>query len=92
MGITQNDDGEPVIQIANEFTVVQVSYARTGNGERLVIRSPRLGFEVQLDPLQLESLTWQEPELFSKLLDSPYGPGTAMTARPLSDIIPKDKD
>jgi len=36
MGIIQNDDG-PVIQIANEFTVVRIAYARTGNGERLVI-------------------------------------------------------
>ena len=90
MGITKNDDGEPVIQIANEFTVVQVRYVRTGNGERLVITSPRLGFEVELDPLQLESLTWQEPELFSQLLDSPYGPGAEMKARPLSEIIPND--
>lgn len=90
MGIIQNDEGDPVIQIANEFTVVKVSYVRTGNGERVVISSPRLGFEVQLDPLQLESLTWQEPELFSKLLNSPYGPGVTMTARPLSDIIAKD--
>lgn len=90
MGIIHTDEGDPVLQIANEFTVVRVSYVRTGNGERVVISSPRLGFEVQLDPLQLESLTWQEPELFSKLLHSPYGPGTSMNARPLSDIIPKD--
>lgn len=89
MTIIENENG-PIIQIANEFTSVQVSYTRTGNGERLVISSQRLGFEVQLDPLQLESLTWQEPELFSRLLESPYGPGAELKARPLSDIIAKD--
>jgi hypothetical protein len=82
--------GERIIQIANEFTVVQVGYLRTGSGERLVITSPRLGFQTQLDPLQLESLTWQTPELYSKLLDTPYGPGAELRARPLSDLFGKD--
>jgi hypothetical protein len=89
VGIIQNDEG-PIIQIANEFTVVRVGYVRTGSGERLVITSPRLGFETQLDPLQLECLTWQTPEMFSKLLDTPYGPGAEMKARPLSDLFGKD--
>jgi hypothetical protein len=89
MSIIQNGD-ETIIQIANEFTVVRVGFARTGAGERLVITSPRLGFETQLDPLQLESLTWQTPELYSKLLDTPYGPGAGLNARPLSDLFTKD--
>lgn len=85
------DDGGPIIQIANEFTVVRVRYARTGSGERLTITSPRMGFETQLDPLQLECLTWQEPEAFSRLLDTPYGPGADLNnARPLSDLFRKD--
>lgn len=89
MGIIQNGDG-PIIQIANEFTVVRVGYVRTGSGERLVITSPRLGFETRLDSMQLESLTWQKPEMFSKLLDTPYGPGAELNARPLSDLFTKD--
>ena len=89
MGIIHGGDG-PIIQIANEFTVVRVSYTRTGAGERLVIESPRLGFETRLDSMQLESLTWQPPEMFSNLLETPYGPGAELNARPLSDLFAKD--
>lgn len=60
MSIIHNDGAEPIIQVANEFTVIQVGYTRTGSGERLVVTSPRLGFQTHLDPLQLESLTWQD--------------------------------
>ncbi|MDZ7914869.1 MAG: dihydrodiol dehydrogenase [Rhodococcus sp. (in: high G+C Gram-positive bacteria)] len=75
------------IEVANEFTLVSVTKVRTHAGERLLVKSPRLGFEVLLDPLQLESLTWQQPELFSQLLEKPFGPGVEMKARPLSDLI-----
>ena len=81
------EDG--TIQVANEFTLVQVRHVRTHNGERLEITSPRLGYEIKLDPLELESLTWQTPETFSRLLESPFGPGSEMRARPLSDLLQK---
>lgn len=83
-------DNDTIIQIANEFTVVRVGYIQTGGGERLIIESPRLGFRTELDALQLESLTWQTPEMYSRLLDTPYGPGQEMKARPLSDLFGKD--
>jgi hypothetical protein len=89
MSIIHND-GETIFQIANEFTVVRVGHVRTGRGEKLVIASPRLGFETYLDPLELESLTWQTPDLYSALLDTPYGPGAALRARPLSDVLRKE--
>lgn len=84
------DNGEPIFQIANEFTVVRVGHVRIGRGEKLVITSSRLGFETQLDPLQLESLTWQTPDMYSALLDAPYGPGAQLKARPLSDVFSKE--
>lgn len=83
------NDGEPMIQIANEFTVITIGYTRTGGGERLVVNSPRLGFRTHLDPMQLESLTWQPPETYSTLLDTPYGPGTALHGNPLSALFGK---
>lgn len=93
MGIVSSVESAPLIQIANEFTVVRVGYTRTGSGERLVVTSPRLGYETHLDPLQLESLTWQGPEMFSALLETPYGPGTKITnARPLSELFRTDAD
>ncbi len=63
------------IQIGNEFAVVSVRKIDTHNGERLEIQAPRLGYRIELDPLELESLTWQPKETFSKFLETPYGPG-----------------
>ncbi|MFE6610960.1 dihydrodiol dehydrogenase [Amycolatopsis sp. NPDC057786] len=90
MTIIHNEGRDPIIQIANEFTVIQVSYSSAGQRERLLVSSPRLGFQTLLDPLQLESLTWQTPEMYSKLLDTPYGPGVKLDARPLSALLGKD--
>jgi hypothetical protein len=62
------------VAIANEFAQVTVCKVLTRNGERLEIRSPRLGRGIRLDPLELESLTWQTTETFSGFLQSPFGP------------------
>ena len=62
------------IEIANEFAAVVVTRVETRNGVRLRIESPRLGRSIDLDPLELESLTWQSHDLFTGLLAEPYGP------------------
>jgi hypothetical protein len=62
------------IEIANEFAAVLVTPIETRNGVRLRISSPRLQRSIDLDPLELESLTWQSHELFSQLLAHPFGP------------------
>ncbi|MCU1422850.1 MAG: dihydrodiol dehydrogenase [Microbacteriaceae bacterium] len=62
------------LTIANEFTTVRVRKVRTRNGERLEIESPKAGHKILLDPLELEALSWQEPGLFSKWLETPFGP------------------
>ena len=65
---------EPVIELANEFTEVVVERVRTRNGARLRISVPSSGREILLCPLELEALTWQDHELFSRLLQTPHGP------------------
>ncbi len=65
--------GEP-IQVVNEFAQVEIQKVKTRKGERLEIRSPKLGYSIRLDALDLESLSWQEPEKFDELLEEPYGP------------------
>ena len=65
-------DGE--LELTNEFATVRVRRVYTRNGVRLEIRSPRLGRAIRLDPLALESLTWQTMETFSRFLREPYGP------------------
>jgi len=62
------------VELTNEFAAVVVSVVETRNGVRLRIESPRAGRAIELDPLELETLTWQTHELFARLLADPYGP------------------
>jgi hypothetical protein len=62
------------LHLANEFAEVVVRKVRTRNGVRLEISAPKLERRVLLCPLELESLTWQTPETFSKFLVTPFGP------------------
>lgn len=65
--------GEP-LTIANEFSEVMVQRVETRNGTRLLIDSPKSGQWIALDPLELESLTWQTVQTFSAMISSPYEP------------------
>jgi hypothetical protein len=66
--------GAEGFDLGDERAVVHVRPVRTRNGMRLEIRSPRLRHEVRLDPIALESLTWQGPETFRRLLEDPNRP------------------
>jgi hypothetical protein len=68
------------IEFGNEFTRIVVELVRTRNGARLRISVPASGRQISLCPLELESLTWQEPEFFSRLLATPFGPEPASGA------------
>ncbi|MFC7655273.1 hypothetical protein ACFQ34_29540 [Pseudonocardia benzenivorans] len=70
-----NDESSSKTTVANEFAMVTVDKVQTRNGERLEIVSPRLGFRIQLDAMELESLSWQRKDVFSQFLNNPYGPG-----------------
>lgn len=67
-------EANEVLEIGNEFALVRVRRIRTRNGYRLEITSPKLGYQIRLDPLELESLTWQTPDTFARMLEHPYGP------------------
>ncbi|MEH0553982.1 hypothetical protein [Streptomyces sp. B21-101] len=66
------DQDGPIV-IANEFADVIVSRVRTRNGMRLDIWSPRRGTRVQLDAVELDCLSYQEPETFSAMLERTPG-------------------
>jgi hypothetical protein len=66
------DDG--YLHLANEFAEVRVRKVHTRNGVRLEITAPKLDRKVLLCPLELEALSWQTPETFSKFLETPFGP------------------
>jgi hypothetical protein len=84
----EGDGTSRELSISNEFTSVRIRKVHTRNGERLEIRSAKLGFWIHLDPLELEALTWQSPALFSELLETPYGPEDDVNdIRPLTDLV-----
>jgi hypothetical protein len=62
------------LRLVNEFAEVVIRVVPTGNGERLEIEAPRRGTRVLLDPVQLEALTWQPTETFSRMLEASIGP------------------
>jgi hypothetical protein len=62
------------IRLANEFSEVVVELVPTRNGARLRISVPSSGREILLCPLELEALTWQDHDFFSRLLATPHGP------------------
>jgi hypothetical protein len=66
--------GEEWFTIANEFALARVRKVYTRNGERLEIQAPKMGYKILIDPIELESLTWQTHAFFSELLETPFGP------------------
>lgn len=73
-GYADESDG-PVIVVANEFADVRVRRVQTRNGVRLEIFSPRRGTRVHLDAVELDLLSFQEPEMFSEMLERTPRPG-----------------
>lgn len=72
--VGDGEDGAPLV-VANEFADVQVRRVRTRNGVRLEIFSPRRGTRVHLDAVELDLLSFQEPEIFSEMLERTPRPG-----------------
>jgi hypothetical protein len=61
-------------EIANEFAMVRIRRVLTRNGERLEIHSPKIGSCIRVDAVELESISWQPHETFTKFLETPFGP------------------
>lgn len=72
--VAAQHDADPIV-VANEFADVQVRRVLTRNGARLEIFSPRRGTKVHLDAVELDCLSYQEPEIFTELLERTPRPG-----------------
>lgn len=66
-------DKKEYIQIANEFTCIQLRKIHTRNGEMLEIDCKKNDEKIILDAMQLESLTLLKPEDFSKIFEMHFG-------------------
>jgi len=62
---------EDYTEISNEAAIARVRKVRTGNGVRLEIYAPEKDSRVYLDPLNIESLSWQTPQTFTDTLEGP---------------------
>lgn len=71
--LASQDSADFDFELTNEFASVRVRRVQTRNGVRLEISSARLGTAIRLDPVALESLTWQTMETFSRFLREPFG-------------------
>lgn len=69
-----DNPGDMEARISNEFAEVVVRKVYTRNGERLEILAPDSGNYIRLDPLELEAITWQDHDVFSRLLRGSVGP------------------
>ena len=65
--------GEPIV-LGNEFSEVRICRVETRNGSRLLVESPKSGQWVALCPLEVEALTRQNPQTFSRMIGKPFGP------------------
>lgn len=65
---------EELIDLYNEYGRVKIFKETTPSGTRIKLVAPRLGHEIHLDPMELESLTWQSKDIFSEFLTTPFGP------------------
>ena len=72
--MSEGPSSQGAIRLGNEFTEVVVERVQTRNGARLRISVPSSGRAILLCPLELEALTWQDHEMFSRLLKTPNGP------------------
>ncbi len=70
-----SDADDLTIVVANEFADVRVRRVSTRNGTRLEIYSPRRGTRIYLDAVELDLLSFQEPEVFSEMLERTPRPG-----------------
>lgn len=58
---------EEYIEIGDGPTTIHLRKLYTKNGERLEIHVPGSGHSVELDAIEVESLSWQTPETFIRL-------------------------
>lgn len=65
-----SDSTNPVYEFRRDSDRITVEKIETGKGERIEIRSTETGESIRLDPLELESLTWQNEDELSTILDS----------------------
>jgi len=72
-GIDARPSGDPV-RVSNEYSEVVVREMTGPDWEAVIVQSEPLHYEMLLRPRELRAVVDQDHELFSELLNEPYGP------------------
>jgi hypothetical protein len=64
---SMSDDSNPTLTFSNTDETIEVRQIKTRNGVRVEIKAKESGESIRLDPIELESLTWQEKDDLAKL-------------------------
>lgn len=67
-------DGEPTMQIGNEYTTIKIRCHDMASSPMVSLRSPKLEYHCVLDAAELGAIAHQNPAFFSDLLATPLGP------------------
>lgn len=68
--VAQEDDR--VITVSNEYALARVK--RVSSGKQLEVTAPKLGYSVELGPMELAWVTTQDHQRFTEWLETPFGP------------------
>jgi hypothetical protein len=61
---------ESVIRFTSDTNPIEIQKIKTRNGSRIEIMAIESGKSIKLDPIELESLTWQDEADLARMLQN----------------------
>lgn len=77
--IIDPEDRNQAITISNEFSEIHIRVREGESDEmfgrhQLLLLAPKLDYRTSVIASELETVTWQTPDVYSEFLETPYGP------------------
>lgn len=75
-----SDETVELFRFGNEYTSIRLLSRRTENGTRVLVRSDRTGYQVDLDAMELDAIASMNHEGLGRLVKAMTESGSANTA------------